>query len=895
MALMGGARLVTLTGGPGMGKTRLAIEVASLADGDLPDGVWFVPLAGVTEDDAVVQAVRSAVPGRKLPGHSALESVLAGIGGKQMLVVLDGCEYVVAACAEMVGALLGGCPGLRVLATSQERLAVGGEHLWPVGGLSLAPAGGSPEGATANADAVRLFEVRATAARRGFVLRPEVIPAVVEICRRLDGIPLAIELAAAQIAVFSPAEIAERLDDRFGFLTGGNQRTPPRHQTLKAAVDWSYGLLSDPERALLGELSVFAGGFTLESVEEVRASGDADCESCLEQVTGLVAKSLVYAEAGPQGTRYRMLETIRDYGRDRLLASGTEPAVAERHLASYASLAQRAAPELTGPNQQSWLGRLDAEHDNLSAAFRWSLANDRAEVALGLVESLTLFWRTRGHFTQGCSWLDQALMASDGETSPHRAGALWGRGLLAAMVGDHATAVAAGEASLVMSRELGDRRGFARSLLLLGSCALVSEGAEASVPILQGAVEQARATGDSWCLAHALALCGSSFSEQGDVGAARPGFEECITVALAAQDEQCLAFGLNGLGHQALEEGDYASAELHLEVALARARSTGCSYEIAQALSYLALVALGQGHLERARAHLDEAMPVAEATASVDAVIYATEARARLVLAEGDLDAADRLFTDGLAVAQAAGGTSPPALQGLGEVALARKDPAKALGLLDQACQLARASGHRGRTGDALWALGDVARLESDDVRAATLHHQALALRTEIGDMPGLAASLEAVAATSAAVGRSNQAARALAAAQALRLARGYARTAAAAAGFEATRTFVRQALGDAPFEAAWADGAALSPESAATYLAKGRGRRQDRPKSGWASLTVAERDVATLAAEGLTNAEIARNLFVSANTVKTHLSRVFAKLGVSSRRDLTRRLTQDA
>jgi len=228
-------------------------------------------------------------------------------------------------------------------------------------------------------------------------------------------------------------------------------------------------------------------------------------------------------------------------------------------------------------------------------------------------------------------------------------------------------------------------------------------------------------------------------------------------------------------------------------------------------------------------------------------------------------------------------------------VALARKDPAKALGLLDQACQLARASGHRGRTGDALWALGDVARLESDDVRAATLHHQALALRTEIGDMPGLAASLEALAATSAAVGRSNQAARALAAAQALRLARGYARTAAAAAEFEATLTFVRQALGDAPFEAAWAEGAALSPESAATYLAKGRGARQDRPKSGWASLTVAERDVATLAAEGLTNAEIARNLFVSANTVKTHLSRVFAKLGVSSRRDLTRRLTQDA
>lgn len=689
------------------------------------------------------------------------------------------------------------------------------------------------------------------------------------------------------------AETAGRRDDYVTVLTHRSGNVRPRGQTLEAAMEHGYDMLSEPERALLERLSVFDGGCTLKLLLEVCGGDGVDPEECPSLLVGLVTKSLVGAQNGPHGTRYGLPEAMQQCGRSRLAASGELTGTADRHLGAFLSLAERAETELIGPDQQEWLDYLESEHDNLRGAIRWSLSRERTGDAVRLVVALTLFWRIRGQVAESRAWLDQVLIASEGTPSPARTRAVWSKEIMAGMAGDYDTAAAAGAASLAAFRESGDRRGQARSLLLLGTCAVATEGATAGVAHLEGAVALARAEGDTWCLGHALAIGGLSASDHGDQAAARCGFQQCITVALAARDDHCLAVGLNGLGRAALAQGDYAAAELHLEVALARASGIHGRLEMAQALSDLALVAIGRGDHERARPLLDEAESLAHATGSATSLASATEVQARLVWAEGDLDDAERLYGESLRVAEEAGGTSPPALQGLAEVALARADPIKARELLDEAHARAEARGHRARIADALWGLGKVAQLEGDDAEAGTLHCDALELRSQIGDLPGIAASLEALAGLAARASRVDQATRGLAAAQALRQQHGYSRSASAEADYAASLASARQALGDALFAAAWADGTSMPADKAVGQLSRGH-RRLERAVTGWGSLTGAESEVATLAGNGLTNAEIGEELFVSANTVKTHLTRVFAKLHISSRRDLTRRFMQD-
>ena len=891
LELLGTARLVTLSGGPGVGKTRLATEVADRASGGYPDGVWLASLAPVSEPDQVAKAAAGVLRVREQPGLKVTESVAAGVGSQRLLLVLDNCEHVVGACADLVTALLAECPNLTVLATSQEPLGIPGEHVWLINGLPVAGKAHTKVEADAHA-AVDLFAERAAAANSQFELTDEVRPAVEEVCRRLDGIPLAIELAAARVAMFSPADIARRLDDRFVFLVQGNRAALQRHRTLKAAVDWSYELLSGSEQALLRRLAVFAGGFTMDAVDEICSGGDVDGADCVELIARLVSRSLVCAEADPDGTRYHLLETIRDYGRERLIAAGEAASTSARHLGWCLALAERAEAELTGPSQHTWLDRLETEHDNMRAALRWSLSEARTEEALRLAGALTLFWRMRGHFSEGRDWLDQVLAAEGVEAfGPLLGRALWGKGLLAAMVGDYGSAAAAGRDSLELWRELGDRQGGARSLLLLGTCALVQSGPDAGVPILRQSIALAGEVGDSWCRAHALALCGSSFNQQGDIAAARPMLEECVREARNASDDQCLAFGLNGLGYIALCEGSFGTAAENLKESLEVARSTGGSYETASALSDLAQLALGRGDLDEARNLVDEALVIARQAGSTDALVYSTEILGRIAQAEGDVDAAGRLFTEGLRLARASRGTSTVALQGLGEVKLARGDLSTARSLLEEARELATDCGHTGRTAAALSALGHLARADGDLTQATSLHHRALGLRAEIGDRPGVVESFEALASLAAGAGRGEQAVRVFGAADALRSRHGYARSPSSQADYDRDVASCRDALGDEQFEALWAEGQALSISQAVSYVSKGRGTRSERPVTGWEALTPAEKEVATQAAHGLTNAQIGEKLFVSGNTVKSHLARVFAKLKVTSRRELTRRM----
>ena len=896
--LLATERIVTLTGAPGMGKTRLAAELARQMAPDYPGGVWMAPLAPVSAPHLVTGAVSAVVPGVDQSGRSGSENLAARMGPEPALLVLDNCEHVVASCAELVAALVAAAPALTVLATSQEPLNVEGERVWPVSPMAI---GDDPE-----SPALRLFADRARAVRPEFELLPDVVPAVAKVCRRLDGIPLAIELAAARITMFTPEEIRHRLDDRFTFLTQGARTAVPRHQTLKAAVDWSYQLLAPQEQALLRRMSVFSGSATLEAIEWVCATvpgelhyvqpDDFEPELSLELLTRLVTKSLVDVDQHRPETRFRLLETIRHYGLDRLCALAEAPGISDRHAQWCAYLAERSEALLTGEGQGECLALLDAEHDNLRASLRWSIDRSDPVTALRIAGALTLFWRTHGHFGEGRRWLDEALnlATSTSVPEPLLAKATWGRGLLAAMVGDYDAARADGEASLALWNELDDLRGGARALLLIGTCALITEAVGSNLTVLQQAIALARQVGDSWCLAHGLALCGSHFNEQGDAAAARPVLEECVHVARSAGDEQCLAFGLNGLGYVDLCQGDYLSACKHLEEALLRARSTGGSYETASVLTDLACVALGQGHLERARSLLAEAFSVARATGSSDSMVYALETSGRLAMAHGDLDAAEQMFRQSVDLATELRGTSVPALRGLGEVALATGNSASAERLATEALELARDSGHKARTADALHTLANVARARSDGVRAAALHRQALAIRVDIGDQSGLAASLEALAGLVSAEGHAEQGPQVLGAAETLRDAFGYARSPSDEAYHKADTERLQTELGER-YAKLWREGRSMPLAEAVSRLSKNRGARSGRPVAGWESLTHTEREVATLAAHGLTNIEIGERLFVSANTVKTHLSHVFGKLHVSSRRELTRRLVQES
>lgn len=883
------SRLVTLTGPPGVGKTRLAIEVATRAASRYSDGVWPVDLAPVADPDGVAQAVASAISVREEPPRPLSETLFERLCHRRLLLVLDNCEHVVEECAQLSNELLRACPDLEMLATSREPLGIHGEQAWRVPPLAAPEPGidDHPE-VVAGYDAVRLFVDRATAVDPAFSLTAEVAPIVAEICRRLDGIPLAIELAAARVSVLTPAQILARLDDRLRLLTHGSRSALPRHRTLRAALDWSVDLLPQSERTLLRRLSVFRGGCTLEAAEHVCTGGEVAPERVLDLLGRLVAKSLVVADTGGAEARYRLLETVHHHGKEALCETGEERPLHRRHAAWCAELAERAEPELTGLHQRRWHERLDAEHDNLRAALRWAVPAGEAELALRLAGSLTMFWRVRGRPSEGVELLTDALSIG-GEAPPRqRAKASWGAGLLASMLGDFATARSQGEESLALFSESGDDSGKARALGLLGVVLGSTGDAGGGLGLLEESVALARQAGDDWCLADALAALGRARIQQDEVASARACFQESLEVALGAEDHQGMRYALSGLGWAKLLEGDWDGAEWLLADALRLARELGEPYGAAAMLGVLGELELGKGDHERARSLLEEGLALSRAYGSPDAIAVNLCFLGRLVHDEGDPAGARALLEEALALALGAGErySAARAREALGAVLYSLGDTAAAIEVLDEAMETARRNDDGRAAARALHELGRISRFEGDLERSARLHHEALTLQAVAGDLPGIAASLEALAGLAARQERSVFAARLSAAAQALRQAKGYARPATSRAGVEEDLGLVRAALSAEDFDRAWAQGAALPVADAVAYAGKGRGSRT-REATGWGSLTKSEREVARLVAEGLTNREIGERLFVSHRTVDTHVRHILAKLGITSRREL--------
>ncbi len=562
----------------------------------------------------------------------------SGLQPRQVLLILDNCEHLVAACAHLAEALLRGCPRLQILATSREALGVAGEVPYRVPSLSLPDLQRLPSMEDLmKFEAVRLFIERAVSSRPGFAVTSGNAPAVVQTCQRLDGIPLAIELAAVRVKVLSVEQIARRLDDRFRLLTGGSRTAPPRHQTLQAVMDnWSYDLLSEAERTMLRRLSVFAGGFTLEAAEAVcRREGVREFE-VLDLLSQLVDKSLVLAE--PQGSeiRYRLLETVRQYGWDRLAESGEADKVRQRHREWFLGLAEQAEHQFQGREQGTWLDRLETEHDNLRAALEWCVEDENAEAGLRLAGALWRSWEIRSHPSEGRQWLEKILaLPGASERTILRAKALNGAGILASHQGEYAAGRAFVEESLAIAREMGDRSGIALSLNLLGRMARDQGDYAAARALFEESLALRRALGDKPGVGALLNNLGLAASNHGDYAAARRLLEESLAIFRELGDEQGITTTLHNLGFTAWNQGDAAAARASFEESLAIARELGDRRQIAYVLSGLGLVAWDQGDHRAARAFFEESLAIRREVGDKRGIAYSLERFAGLAASQG--------------------------------------------------------------------------------------------------------------------------------------------------------------------------------------------------------------------------------------------------------------------
>jgi predicted ATPase/DNA-binding CsgD family transcriptional regulator len=601
--LLENTRLLTLNGSGGCGKTRLALAVAAELVGGLEDGVWLVELAPLADPPLVPQAVASTLGIREQPGRSLTETLSDYLRTRTLLLVLDNCEHLIEACATLVEALLRSCPELRVLATSREALGITGEVTWPVPSLSLPDVRRLPNiESLPQYEAARLFVERAVAVKPAFALTEQNAASVAQICYRLDGIPLALELAAARTKVLSVEQIADRLDDCFALLADGGRTAMPRQRTLHATMDWSHELLSEEERALFRRLSVFAGGFTLEAAESVCAGEELERNEVLQLLSHLVDKSLVTAREESGEARYHLLETVRQYGREKLSDLGEEEQLRERHAGYCLKLAEEAEPELKGARQVAWLERLEQEHDNLRAALRWLLGRGESEKAARLGWALWLFWWIRGHFAEGRRSMEQALSVEGSEAMPvsAQAKALYVEGTMACGQGDNRSAEVLLEESAALYRELGDRSGVAYALGSAAVVAITQERYERGIAYSEEATELFLEVGDKWGAAPMLGCSAVGWLNRGDHRRARSLAERGLALCRETGDKHGTSIALLTLAGVAQAERDYEHARDLFEEGLTVSADLGNEADIVHCLEGLATVAGAEGRIVRA-------------------------------------------------------------------------------------------------------------------------------------------------------------------------------------------------------------------------------------------------------------------------------------------------------
>ena len=677
-------RLVTLTGSGGVGKSRLSLQVGTQCLPAYSDGVWLVELAPVTDPALIGQTLLSVFKLREDTHRNALDVLTDYLREKNILLLLDNCEHLIDACAELSTALLQACPNLRILASSREALGISGEFIYRVPSLhTLNPAEVPPLDQLAKVDSIRLFLERAATAKPGYALTQDNASFLVQICERLDGIPLAIELAASRVKVLSPEQIAARLDDRFRLLTGGSRTALPRQQTLRATIDWSYSLLSDSEKMLFRRLAVFVGGWTLEAAESVCGYEDSPAYyfaarkgimvgrfDILDGLTRLVDKSLILIEETPVGIRYHRLETIRQYSRERFFETDEVESVLDRHLAYFVQFAEEVDEKLKGSDQMEWQSRMAAEQDNLRVALDWGV-NRNPDSALRIAGAANLFWTASGFSAEGFRWTQKSLEQversplSSGSTTEQRlmarAKALRGLTRLYLSLGDNTNAKQSAEESVALYRQGNDRRGLAFALVVLAyPLEFLGLRAQAEAA-LQESYSIAQAEGDVYGICRSLnRLARVIVQLYDDPDLSKQYVEESLRLArengLRSQEAQASEI----LGFISAQRHDFDTARLYLKESMRLYEEIGSSFNVILEKSNLAHLERRLGNYTGALGYYRQTLPAFRDIAQTGAVAHQLECFGFIAIAQDQNERALHLFASAHALRERAGTPMTP-------------------------------------------------------------------------------------------------------------------------------------------------------------------------------------------------------------------------------------------
>jgi predicted ATPase len=772
-------------------------------------------------DPALVrQTVASALGVREERGRSITDTVVDLLRDKRLLLVFDNCEHLVDACAQIAEVLLRNSANLQILATSREPLAVTGEMVFRVPPLAVPdPQRASDIKGVSEYEAVELFVDRARAVRSGFAITDATAVSLAKLCVQLEGIPLAIELAASRTKALSIEQITARLHDRLKFLTGGSRTALPRQQTLFAAIDWSYNLLTEAEKLLFLRLSAFSGGWTLEAAEAVCSGGGVQQDDVLESLSGLVDKSLVLVEERNDEQRYRFMVMLLEYAQQRLRQTAEGEALQRRHAAYFVGLAVEAEPELMKTEQKVWLERLNADYDNLRAALRWTSANN-IELGLRLAGALGRFWYIGGHLDEGRNWLEHMLESSAGAPPDQRVKPLNAAALIGLSQGEYVRARSSTEQALKLSRISGDKYETAEALNNLAI--LDAETAEfaGARRLLEESLAIRRELNDKGGVAITLNNLGVLALLMGEFVAARSLFEDGLAISRDVGDRHRIATTVLNCGEVARRLGNQAAAHSYMHEGLAIAKDLGDKSLIPTALNCLGDVAGQQGDHATASALHEEALEVSRQVGDKRLIAISLLSLGIDAEQREEYATARSLFEESVTVWRDLGERAEivAALNGLGRITARQADYPAARALHEEGLAISQQSGAKAGVAQSLGGLADVARMQADDVLALALYRQSLAMWRNVGERPEFPRALESLAAVMSARGQHDRAVRLWGAAETLRGTIPLPRPASESEHYAREIQCARGALDECGFARAWAQGQAMDIDRAIAY-----------------------------------------------------------------------------
>ena len=639
-------RLLTLTGTGGAGKSRLSLQTGADLIDDFANGVWFVELAAVNDPEFLTAAIINSLGIKEELKKTPEETLTDHLRDKEILIILDNCEHLINACADLTERLLSSCPKLKIIATSRESLNCSGEQIFKIPALSHPDPNSkdTPEQLT-QYESVRLFIERALSVNPKFRVNNENAPALADVCSRLDGIPLAIELAAARIKTLSIEKIFERLDDRFNLLTGGKRTALPRQQTLRALIDWSYDLLTESEKIIWSRLSVFSGGWTLEAAEEICSDNTIKKNDIIDHLSELVEKSIIIYNESKE--RYNILETIKQYGREKL---EYENEIFQRHLDYYLYLAQRAEPELNRSDAKLWLDKLEADHNNFIISIEWSLSNENKEKGAVIATAFEQFWKIRGHYSTGIR-LYENILQNQGELSKAIKGKLLLRiGVFKFQQGDYEQTKIYCEESLSIGKEIGDKKVIAGSKNTLGNIASDQGNYEEAKKYFEESLDTKIEIGDKSGIAITLHNLGLLAFVKGDYEQAKKFNEDSLAIRKEIGDKHGISFSLQNLGHLALEKGYHEQAKKYFEESLCIRKEIGDKNGIAYSFNYLGNLANYGGDKELAKKYYEDSLKIFKEIGDKRGIADSHHSQGNLASEKGDYALAKNFFEEEMAI-----------------------------------------------------------------------------------------------------------------------------------------------------------------------------------------------------------------------------------------------------